>query len=419
MRDDIRVRKYYIQGRIPRKAWWQPALLVSLIGLAIALVVVFHHEPKAALAPKKPISVVRTQAKQPAVIFKSAAPPPAPVKLTKPFGLATGETLPWNNPARLNAELSDMTSLGVSWIRVDVSWASIQPDNPSQYDWSPLDHIVAAANSHGLKILGTLGYTPAWAGLPACTPSQRCAPASPGQFATFAAAAASRYASLGVHSWEIWNEPNLEGFWQPAPSPSDYTQLLQASYPAIKRVDPNALVLTGGLGPLDGSSLSLPQQTFLRTMYLSGAKAYFDAVGYHPYAYPATPSHVASWSGWSTMADVSDSIRAIMTAYGDAAKPVWATEFGAPTNGPGALATSANFNYDAHPDHVDEALQAAMLTDAVTQYKTDPWLGGFFWYNYQDLGASAGDTNNFFGLLRYDGSSKPAYAAYRTAISGN
>ena len=72
-----------------------------------------------------------------------------------------------------------------------------------------------------------------------------CAPADPGPFAQFAGAAAARYAPLGVHDWEIWNEPN-GAFWLPAPNPAAYVAWLRVM-PAIKAADPEATVISGGL----------------------------------------------------------------------------------------------------------------------------------------------------------------------------
>ncbi len=343
-----------------------------------------------------------------------------PNGLAKPFGMALGDTLPFLSARQLNKELNTIAAMGVGWIRIDVSWADVQPQDAQHYDWSGLDRVITSANRHHIQILGILAYTPVWAAPSSCPvrSSQKCAPSSDAQFAAFASAAVQRYAPQGVHDWEIWNEPNLQGFWEPAPSPRAYTNLLKAAFMAIKSKDSKAMVVSGGLGPLDGGSKSIRQQPFLAGMYASGARPYFDALGYHPYSFPAPPSYVISWSGWSTMADISNSIRSIMSANGDGMKPIWITEYGAPTNGHGTEATPNNLNFNAMPDHVNEALQAQMLTQATESYKFTPWLGNFFWYSYKDLGISTDTTENFFGLLRYNGSYKPAYYAYRQAING-
>jgi hypothetical protein len=354
----------------------------------------------------------------------NAAQQPKSVSVTpnppaKSFGLAMGDTLVWLSQAQLNSELANIEKMGVTWIRMDFSWADVQANGPGSYDWSGIDRVVATSRADHLKILATLAYTPSWAGISSCDTSQQCAPASDSQFATFVTAAVTRYAPEGVHTWEIWNEPNLEGFWQPAPSALNYTHLLESSYTAIKAVDSSSTVLSGGLGELDSSPASINQQAFLTSMYVDGAKSYFDVLGYHAYSFPALPSYVASWSGWSVMNDVPDSLRTIMAANNDSSKQIWITEFGAPTNGPGAIATSTNFNFNASPDHVDDTLQAEMVTQATADYKADSWLGNFFWYTYQDLGTSTDDNNNFFGLLDYNGNQKPAYSAYENAINGS
>ena len=108
-----------------------------------------------------------------------------------------------------------MVALGVTSIRLDLAWDDIQPDSPTSYDWTNFDRIVQAANARGITLLPTLAYTPAWARPAGC--SDKCPPTDPAQFEAFVSAAVQRYAPQGIHTWEIWNEPNTSGFFQPAP----------------------------------------------------------------------------------------------------------------------------------------------------------------------------------------------------------
>jgi hypothetical protein len=338
----------------------------------------------------------------------------------KPFGVALSGTLYSLDGSQLNDELNTLRGMGVSWIRIDVAWAGVQPDSSTQYNWSKVDTVVSAANSHHLKVLATLAYTPAWAAVSGCDDSQqKCAPASDAQFATFSAAAAKRYQNRGIDAWEIWNEPNDQGFWMPAPDPVAYTALLATSYRAIKKVDPSSTVLSGGLAPVDSFPGSINPVTFLTDMYAAGANKYFDAVAYHPYSYPNLPTTVAAWSGWSMMNDLPTSIRSVMTNGGDANKKIWITEYGAPTGGPGQTETSANYGTVGSGSNVDDQLQAEMLTDSAEQYENYDWLGNYFWYSYKDLGASTTTSENFFGLYNLDGSPKPAVAAFTQAIQAS
>jgi hypothetical protein len=149
-------------------------------------------------------------------------------------------------------------------------------------------------------------------------------------------------------------------------------------------------------------------------MYDNGAASYFDAVSDHPYTFPLPPSE-HNLGAWAEMSATHTNLRGIMIAHGDASKKIWITEYGAPTGGPGPVATVAK------PDtpnawHVTEDLQTTVLNQAVSLYKTYDWVGPFFWYSYKDAGTSSDSNENFFGLVRADDSHKPAYDAFSNDI---
>jgi len=148
-------------------------------------------------------------------------------------GFSYGETLSGLSPAALAAELDDSAALGARWIRADLAWDDVQPLSATSYDWSRFDRIVAAATARQLTVLPIISYTPAWARPAGCT-TDKCAPARPAKFAAFARAAALRYSPQGVHTWEIWNEPNISFFWQPAADPAAYARLVEPTAAAIR-----------------------------------------------------------------------------------------------------------------------------------------------------------------------------------------
>lgn len=340
----------------------------------------------------------------------------APAIAKNSFGMAFGNTLPSLSQKSLDAQLQDISNLGFTWLRTDIDWSTVQLQNAQTYDWSDYDRVIASANAHHLQVLGTIAYAPKWARSSQCPDTFGCAPASTSAYATFAKAVVQRYAPKGVKSWEIWNEPNTPGFWSPTPSPAAYTALLKAAYTAVKSADPTAKVITAGLSPAADQAPDIAPRTFLTGMYAVGAQGYFDAVGYHPYSYPAPPNVAYPWSGWSQMADLDISIRSIMVAHGDGDKNVWATEFGAPTNGPDVRATLGDFRYNLSSSDVDEQLQSAMAEQFVAEGNSYPWAGPFFWYSYQDLGTSTDTNENFFGIRRADGSAKPVYATFKRLL---
>ncbi len=350
----------------------------------------------------------------PAAQAAPAAPAASAPTTQTGFGMADG-SLPWRGAAAIEAELKDMSALGMTWVRVDFHWRTIQPDNASKFNWTTYDAFANAAKSHGIKVLGTLAYSPSWARPSGCN-EETCGPADANTFASFAGKVAERYKSYGIHDWEIWNEPNLKTFWKPAPNAAAYTAMLRASYKAIKAVDPSAVVVSGGLGSSDELSGTIEQLGFLQDMYGSGAAGTFDALGYHSYAYPATPLDVESWSGWSKMNDLRVSLRSIMITNGEMNKQIWQTEFGAPTGGPGYQATEAGYDPAAGDYYVSEGLQARMAEQAVAVTKTQSWAGPLFWYSYKDRSTDMSTSENFYGLLRADGSRKPVFDALGAAI---
>jgi len=315
------------------------------------------------------------------------------VTVSHNYGFSAGE-LVWMDAARRDRQLDDMKAAGASWVRIDMQWYVVQPSNANTYDWSVYDRAIDAINRHNLRALVILDYAPAWAAIGGCKPSlsHKCAPADPQAFATYAAAAAARYTPRGVKSWEIWNEPNSPTFWSPGVDVIGYADLLKATYPAIKQVNINATVITGGLrAAATGADIS--PYNFIAALYNAGAKPYFDAIGAHPYSYPLLPSTAADANGWGQMLKIHN----IAIAEGDAAKKIWITEVGASTGGP-------------HP--ITEAHQAQILGEALQLGRSSAWVGPFFWYDYKDLGTNRATGENFFGLVRFDGSHKPAYDSF-------
>lgn len=137
-------------------------------------------------------------------------------KMGQSAGFAqTSWMLLWGSDAQVDADLDAMVATGAKWLRFDFDWASAEL-SPGSYRWTYIDRVVHKARARGLRILATPAYTPTWA-RPAGT-TDKHPPTDPATYAAFVGAAARRYAPLGVHHWEIWNEPNVQQFWQPAPN---------------------------------------------------------------------------------------------------------------------------------------------------------------------------------------------------------
>lgn len=334
-----------------------------------------------------------------AVLLPASTASAAEEPLGARIGFSNGGGFPWLSDASLARELDLMASTGATWVRLDVDWSGIESTR-GRYSWDNVDRVVLAIQSRGMKVLALPAYTPAWA-RPAGTTSHH-PPTDPAHFAAFVGAAAARYAPKGVLAWEIWNEPNIPNFWEPKPDVAAYVTLLRAASAAIRAVAPSATVVTGGLSPASDSSDGryVDPRTFATKMYQLGAGSSFDALGVHPYSFPALPSDVrtASWNTFQKMT----TIRETMVANGDAAKKIWLTETGAPTG------TSAQA--------VTEQLQADIVSDTIRATAGLSWAGPVFLYAARDGGTDLTDREDNFGLLRRDFSPKLAWSALTTAL---
>jgi hypothetical protein len=217
-------------------------------------------------------------------------------------------------------------------------------------------------------------------------------PKDPNAFAAYAANLASRYPQ--IEAWEVWNEPNTSFFWRPAVGVAAYTNLLEKTYLAVKAANPKAKVILGGLSPGNTASVadSIAAAAFLSAIYQGGGGAFFDAVAYH--AYGTGP--VDDW-----LRDALLGIRYVMDWNGDIGKPVWITEMGCYTEGPGS---------------VSEAWQAEYLGQARAFLSQIPYIERVYWYTLRDASDSSDPEANY-GLFRADGTPKPAVKVFGSALN--
>jgi hypothetical protein len=303
----------------------------------------------------------------------------------------------WLNDADLARELDGVKATGSHWLRVDFPWSALESAGRGRYSWAPADRLLNAANARGIHLLALAAYTPAW-NRPGGT-TDHYQPNDPTAYAEFVRAAAQRYAPLGLHAWEIWNEPNMRDFWQPRPDVARYTTLLKLGGAAIHSVDPSAYVVSAGVAPAtDVPGYSIAPNEFIAGIYANGGGGSMDAVGLHPYSFPYAPMYPAQWNTFY----MATQTHAIMAAHGDGAKPIWGTEIGWGT-GTGQKAVS-------------ESQQAAMADAAITAWNNFSFGGNLFWYNWKDISADRSQVFDNMGVLRYDGSAKPAFSTFRAVL---
>jgi len=315
-----------------------------------------------------------------------------------------------------NEIIGHLRTLGVKWIKFQLSWKEIEPQQGA-YNWGEWDRLILTYRQAGFNILLSIVKAPNWA-RPANTDlSQEGPPANPATYARFVGELAQRYRG-GVQAIEVWNEQNLarEGGGAPMPPPS-YLALLSATYQSIKAADPNIVVVSGAPTPAgDVPGAAIDDINYLSAMYAAGLKNVSDAIGVHPSGYncPAT-------ADWQTVTDPSagfrgpfdnrhhswcfrgtmEGYRNVMVANGDANKLLWPTEFG------WAVANPPPANYEYAADNT-RAEQAQWIGEAFQQAKQWGWVGPTFLWNLNFAVTRPGSEQAAFSILTPEGPT-PAY----------
>jgi hypothetical protein len=326
---------------------------------------------------------------------------PAPRRFTitgARAGFAHGfELVRRESPADVEADLDLMASTGAKWLRASLTWGSIELQ-PGVYDWTGTDRVVQGALDRGMSVVAVISSAPGWDRKPGCV-TDECAPNDLAPYAAFARVAAQRYAPLGVHAWEIWNEPNHVAFWGPRPDPVAYTDLLRQASSAIHAVNPTATVMNGGLAPAADGGGEISPLTFLRRIYELGGGPSMDAVAHHPYQFPDPPTSPEASNAFLQ----TERLHELMAFFGDGAKKIWGTEVGAPTRG---------------PESVSETDQAIWLRQYYDIWNGWAFTGPLFWYAARDTG-DANRLEDSYGLVHHDRNPKPALAAFRAMVASS
>ena len=341
-------------------------------------------------------------------------PPPIPkpgygVQLHVPPGWDVEQTMQW-------AE-----GLGVGWIKHQVQWHTIE-HGPDDFEWEPLDRIVAGAEGFGFQVLLSVAHAPDWT---RTAELESGPPADYGEFRRFMEQLARRYRGR-VQAYELWNEPNLAREWRgEALDPSRFVALVAEGAAGVRAGDAQALIVSGApaVTGIDDGETAINDRVFLRGMVEAGMTQHVDAVGAHPYGYGNPPeervtdeSHQASsHNNHPTFffRDTLQDYRQILLDHGHSGVQIWVTEFGWPSpEGMGEMDLTG-WEYGRE---VSEAQQADYVVRAFHMGDERPWVGPMFLWNL-NLSVIWGTDSAFsaYSLLRPDGSYRPAYTALRLA----
>jgi polysaccharide biosynthesis protein PslG len=296
--------------------------------------------------------------------------------------------------------------------RLEVGWPSVERQR-GRWSWGQFDEQFAITARHGVTILPLLMGVPGWAG-----GNEYSIGTDQKGFANYTARVVRRYGPRGsfwrahpnlpyrpARWFEVWNEPYLSLFSEGGPNPAAYARLFKAAAIAGHKASPSArfLLAADESGQTESGSL----EPWIGPMYsaVPDLNRYFDGVAVHPYSAPSGPLQFTPGHNARFQFRRIETIRNEFVARGAERKPFWITEIGWST-------------CPANPDDcTTEGKQATYLGQMLHTVKTNyaSFVRAVFIYNYRDSPSSSDPRNKevWFGLIRRDGSPKPAWNVLR------
>jgi hypothetical protein len=346
------------------------------------------------------------------VLLTSAAPAHAAVPKDF-FGVVTEDVFA-GNAAYRDGTLAQQSSIGVGLIRQTFHWKQIETSR-GHYDWSAYDAYMAATASHGIRVLPILFDPPAFRAKVSRKTSATYPPRRYADLGTFGAAVVRRYGPNGsfwsqnpglprlpITAYQIWNEPNIPAYWPSGPNPRQYARLLKAAARGIRGADRRAEIVTAGM---PDSHLSRPGDVFayVKSLLRAGARGSFNTLAVNPYG---------KTSG--QLLGKIQRFRSILNRGHDRSAKIWVTEFGWSDVGPASSFRAGS---------AGQARQIRHTIPALVKRRGRLHLRGLVYFSWRDGAPYPPLFKDFWGLhtglLRKNGSPKPAFAAFKAAIASS
>ena len=315
------------------------------------------------------------------------------------FGVVEGFWLP-----------DEVCELGAGWERIIFDWSQHQPNGPD--DWYTLnvdDRWLAAARDCNREVVAVVKHTPAWAtdGIPgAGVPRGLYLPVDdPGNlWANFIRKAASYYAERGVRRFVIWNEPDISRDtygYEFEGSLEDYARLLKVAYLAAHEGNPDAIIhLAGTTYWHDVNAHRRLYVDRLLELIASDPDAaangyYFDVLTLHIYFRA------------DTVYTITREMRAVLDKYGLTDKHIWIDETNASPN------LDPEWRVERPTWQITLDQQGSFLAQAAA-LGLAAGADHIGVYKFYDWSLPPGAES--FGLLRADGSRRPAFDTWALVI---
>jgi hypothetical protein len=278
-----------------------------------------------------------------------------------------------------------LASIGVDMLRYG-TWRGINPGE-NQWQWAQYEAEVRAIQAAGMQSLFSITFTPDHAAKPEYV-RRRDAKEKIGDRAINLSNVAprsevlraavrtmtERNKALGLSVYDLWNEPDLSGFWQG--TTDEYLEFMRVCYETIKAVQPEATMLTGGIATISGHGGHGLNPDLIERLIVEAQDRY-DAISVHQHGH------------FRNFQQGLDGVLAAHRATLRAPKPLWFTETG--------------FNGDPR-----QVAQVLVHKHALARARG---AEGFVWYAMYPPGKGGG-----YGMVDGQGSPNPVLPAYNEMV---
>ena len=307
-------------------------------------------------------------------------------------------------------------AMGARWVRLHdfgdfCHWRVVEPEK-GRFVWR--DAEVDDLRTRGFMILANLGHPPLWAGRTDAPRGNHgdwtdAPPRDLLEWENYVFKTVEHFRGR-IRHWEVWNEPCWNSFF--SGTPEEYAEVLKAAYRAVKRADPEAVVI--------GGCFSSHAEAWTQRVLAQGAMDAMDALSYHVYWSPPLTEKGAADEEPAMTREVGRFVE-LMRGHG-AVKPVYMTEGGIrcppfaswlPKEGfvrgaPFGSAVGAESNLTG-------ADAAAALVRGMVQMRSAGVVNICYYYTGGAQGAMpwfSAMANGYYVLTDYDGRPKPTMMAY-------
>jgi hypothetical protein len=291
---------------------------------------------------------------------------------------------------------------GFTWIRDEVYWSEVEK-TPGQFQLPRNDSdyggYVRQAAKMNLKLLIELDFGNGRA-YPALFKGPQGFPRTQQErdlFLRYTEKIVGFYRDY-VKTWEVWNEPDFAQIGY-----DSYIALLKPVYGAIKKLSPDASVVSCGGGGAGGG----PGGDCIVQIAKAGALEYQDGFSIHPYMSPYDPD-----LGYAVKNSPLPRVN-VSTVWPHLQRTAQAH----PRPGAGPLKLYVTeIGWPSKPANagLSERKQAAAAARTFLLSRRFNAMETVIWYDFVDDGVNPMDKEANFGLLRLDLSPKPAYVAAAT-----